>query len=65
MGHALQGVDNNLKSKLENFVNGIYSFYYDKSLKRKESLVETAEAFGETFNELHYIHQLGGLVQSL
>jgi hypothetical protein len=58
MGHALISVDNNLKSKLENFVNGIYSFYYDKSFKRKQSLVETAETFGETFNELHYVHPI-------
>src|SRR5271156_2631826 len=58
IGHALQGVDNNLKFKLENFVNGVYSFYYDKSFNRKQSLVETAEAFGKSFNELHYIHPI-------
>ncbi len=58
IGHALQSVDNNLKQKLENLVNGIYSFYYDKSFKRKQSLVETAEAFGQTFSELHYVHPI-------
>src|SRR5271156_6429839 len=58
MGHALEAVDNNLKFKLENLVNGIYSFYYYKSFKRKQSLVETAVLLGETFNELYYVHPI-------
>src|SRR5271156_1166325 len=58
MGHALEDVDSNLKFKLENLVNGIYSFYYDKSFKRKQSLVETAVLLGEIFNELHYVHPI-------
>jgi len=54
LGKALK--TDNLKEHLEDFVNGIYSFYYDRSFKRKQSLIDTAEALGAQFNELHNIH---------
>jgi hAT family C-terminal dimerisation region len=53
-GHAFEKVDG-FKNKFEKFVNSIYSFYYNKSFKRKETLMSTAELLGEAFYSLNYI----------
>ena len=55
VGHALDKAEGN-HGKFQNTVNSIYSFYNNKSFKRKESLMETASALGEIFLELNYIH---------
>jgi hypothetical protein len=55
IGHAFMDMDG-FKNKFETVINGIYSFYYDKSFKRKESLQKTAEGLGSKFYELHYIY---------
>ena len=44
------------KNHLESTINGIYSFYNDKSFKRKESFIKTAEELGNTFYEVNYIY---------
>jgi len=56
-GHAFDEV-NGFKQNFESVVNGLYSFYYDKSFKRKHSLIQTAEELGFKFNELHYIYSI-------
>ena len=53
-GHAFEKVDG-FKNKFEKFINSIYSFYYNKSFKCKETLMHTAEIMGEAFYELNYI----------
>ena len=54
VGIALNKVDG-FKSHFEIFINGIYSFYNDKSYVRKASLIKTSETLGEQFYELNYI----------
>ena len=53
--HAMKLVDKG-DNKLDTFVCLVYSFYYNKSFKCKESLMETAKILGETFYEMKYIH---------
>lgn len=57
VGHAMDNV-HGYKDVFEQFVKSIYSFYYNKSFKRKESLVETAESLGEVFHELSNINTI-------
>jgi hAT family C-terminal dimerisation region len=53
--HAFEKIPG-FKNHLENTINGIYSFYNDKSFKRKESFIKTAEELGNTFYEVNYIY---------
>lgn len=52
--HSLQKFPD-FKNRLETTINGIYSFYNDKSFKRKEALIKLSEEMGNTFYELNYI----------
>src|SRR5258708_6732347 len=53
--HAFQKISG-YKNRLENPINGIDSFYNDKSFKRKESFIKIAEEFGNRFYELNCIY---------
>jgi hypothetical protein len=53
VGHAFEKVY--LKNDFEKFINSLHSFYYNKSFKRKESLMEMAHILGQVFYELNFI----------
>ena len=54
-----------MEENFEKFINNIYSFYNDKSFKRKESLRTTATTLGEQFWELNYIFTIRWLSSEL
>jgi hypothetical protein len=62
--HSFKNV-RGMEENFEKFINNIYSFYNDKSFKRKESLKTTAEALGEQFWELNYIFTIRWLSSEL
>ena len=57
IGHAFDKIQK-FRKNFEGLVNGIYSFYNNKAVKRKSSLKETATALNEVFYELNYVYSV-------
>lgn len=63
IGHAMENTF--LDTHFEKTINGIYSFYNNKAVKRKATLRNTAEALDQTFYELNYIFEVRWVASEL
>ncbi|MCP4485841.1 MAG: hAT transposon family protein [Gammaproteobacteria bacterium] len=63
-GHCVTSISF-LKGDFEKTINKLYSFYNNKAVKRKSSLRNTAEAFGEKLYELNYIFDIRWVASEL